>query len=375
MRMDAAGPTSRARAIVDAHPWRIDRATSWNRTAEGAPLESKDSRSHPEGTMTRPELTTRIQQSLDETRILMLGTQVLMGFGFRMFFEEGYESLPRGTHFLMLVELSLLLLAVVLLITPGNYHRIVERGQDTPRLHRFVTRLLEGVVLPIIAALAILAFVAGEKVLGRAWGVTLGLGTAMVAFALLYGLEAADLWRKRNERRRTDMDDHHEARGQTELKDRIQHVLTEARVILPGVQALLGFQFTTVLMPAFEKLPASSRYVHLAALVMMTVSILFLLAPAAYHRMVEHGEDTERFHRFASRMILAATVTLALGLAGDFFIIVRKVTGSLGWALGATAVFLLCAYGLWFGFTLARRARDTPRPPASHPGRLHGVRG
>ena len=37
-----------------------------------------------------------------------------------------------------------------------------------------------------------------------------------------------------------------------ELKHKIRHVLTEARVVLPGTLALLGFQFVAVLQPGFE---------------------------------------------------------------------------------------------------------------------------
>jgi len=46
---------------------------------------------------------------------------------------------------------------------------------------------------------------------------------------------------------------------ETSLEQRITQMLTEARVVLPGVQALLGFQLVSVLTQAFEKLPASSK--------------------------------------------------------------------------------------------------------------------
>ena len=34
-----------------------------------------------------------MKNSLDEARMLMLGAQVLLGFQYRAFFEEGYEKL------------------------------------------------------------------------------------------------------------------------------------------------------------------------------------------------------------------------------------------------------------------------------------------
>jgi hypothetical protein len=42
---------------------------------------------------------------------------------------------------------------------------------------------------------------------------------------------------------------------ETPLSAKIEYVLTEVRVVLPGVQALLGFQLVIVLTRAFEDLP------------------------------------------------------------------------------------------------------------------------
>ena len=89
----------------------------------------------------------------------------------------------------------------------------------------------------------------------------------------------------------------------TPLKDKINDVLTEARVILPGSQAVLGFQFIVMLGPGFDKLPRASQWVHLASLSLMALSTILLMTPAAYHRIVEGGESTQRFLRFASRAL------------------------------------------------------------------------
>jgi hypothetical protein len=143
----------------------------------------------------------------------------------------------------------------------------------------------------------------------------------------------------------------------TRLKDKIEQVLLEARVVLPGAQALLGFQFVTMFMDGFEALPLSSKYIHLASLALMALTIIFLMSPAAFHRIVEKGEETERIHSFASSMLLAAMVPLPLGMSGDFFVVVRKVTGSESLAIGGSAIMLLFFYSLWFGFTIYRRRK------------------
>ncbi len=61
-------------------------------------------------------------------------------------------------------------------------------------------------------------------------------------------------------------------------------MLTEARVVLPGVQALLGFQLAATLVDAFERLPESSKHLHLAGLRCLAIATVLLITPAAYHR-------------------------------------------------------------------------------------------
>jgi hypothetical protein len=88
------------------------------------------------------------------------------------------------------------------------------------------------------------------------------------------------------------------------------------------------------------------------------------MTPAAYHRVVEQGEETEHFHKVASRLLLAATMPLALGLTGDCFVVVRKVLNSIPAALVAAGLNLLLCLGLWFGFSLVQRARQQRRARA-----------
>jgi DMSO reductase anchor subunit len=130
-------------------------------------------------------------------------------------------------------------------------------------------------------------------------------------------------------------------------------------MVLPGAQALLGFQIAIILQEGFDALPASSKLVHLVSLACVALSILLLMTPAAYHRIVEQGEETEHFHKVASLLLLAATVPLALGLTGDCFVVVRKVLDSTPAALVAAGLNLLVCLGLWFGFSLFQRARRT----------------
>jgi Family of unknown function (DUF6328) len=86
------------------------------------------------------------------------------------------------------------------------------------------------------------------------------------------------------------------------LHSRIEQMLTEARVILPGAQALLGFQLAIVLTETFEKLPTLPRLLHATALLSVAVSVILLITPAALHRIVWAGEDTETLLRHGGRI-------------------------------------------------------------------------
>jgi len=146
-------------------------------------------------------------------------------------------------------------------------------------------------------------------------------------------------------------------RGGASISDRIDQVLTDARVLLPGAQALLGFQFIAVLTESFTQLPDGAKYVHLLSLLMMALTIILLMTPAAYHRIVEQGDETEHFHRFASRFVVAALVPLALGISGDVYVVVRKVTDSQLLSVVSALVSLAMFWELWFGLTLYRRTQ------------------
>lgn len=140
-----------------------------------------------------------------------------------------------------------------------------------------------------------------------------------------------------------------------DLTQKIDQTLTEARMVLPGTQALLGFQLIAMLTERFAKLPLSSRYAHLASLSLCALAAIWLMTPAAWHRLVERGEDSERFHALASRFLLMAMVVLAAGISADYFVVARELSGSLPLAVGASLFLTALFYGMWFALPLATR--------------------
>ena len=300
------------------------------------------------------KLADKAENALNETRMLILGAQVLIGFNFQSTFQPGFEKLSPDAQLLKLLGLGLMLAAVALLIAPGAFHQIVERGDDSQRLIGFTGRIASFALLPFAFGLGIELYIAATVALGPQFALPLGLFGLVFALFFWYGLDWA--WRARDQSLGIAQEEQPMDEG-TSLENKIKQVLTEARVVLPGAQALLGFQLAAMLTEAFPKLPRTSQYVHVACLGLLAMSIVFLMAPAAFHRIVERGEDTERLHRFASAMVLAAMVPLALGIAGDFYIVLAKVLDSPAVAVALAVSSLLVFFGLWFGLTLAIRTR------------------
>ena len=85
------------------------------------------------------ELSKKVKVALDETRMLILGAQILLGFQFRGPFSDGFDQLPTSARYLAGLALGLMVCVVGLLIAPGPYHCIVEGGADSGHFHRVLT--------------------------------------------------------------------------------------------------------------------------------------------------------------------------------------------------------------------------------------------
>jgi hypothetical protein len=195
----------------------------------------------------RIKLSDKVKIALDETRMLILGAQILLGFGFRGVFEDRFDQLPAYARYVDGVGLGLLVCAVGLLIAPGPYHRIVEAGQDSSRLHRFVTVIADLALLPFALALGIGLFVGTEAISGEsAVSIAAGMTGAGLALALWYGLPQL---RKRfvGERERMITRGQSNERTDTPLQVKIEQLLTEARVVCRAPRRCSAFSLLSCL--------------------------------------------------------------------------------------------------------------------------------
>ena len=91
-----------------------------------------------------------------------------------------------------------------------------------------------------------------------------------------------------------------------------------------------------------------------ASLFLLLLAMVLLMMPAPFHQLAERGENTERFERVAARLVLTSLLPLALGIAGDAYVVVAAISGRAGGVALATAlacIFVMAA--LWFGVPLA----------------------
>lgn len=299
----------------------------------------------------------RLQLTLDEGRILVLGLQILLGFQFNVVLQPAFEKLPGELQYLQIGGLGLILFALALLLSVPPYHQIVVGGELSTELNTFATRVMGPSLLPLAVALGIDLYIVTQKVVGRELGIIIGLGVGCVALFFWYGLEALRRTTPAHARDvRLAMDkDRRQANPGKELDEKIRHVMTEARMILPGAQALLGFETAAFLMQGFDSLPASAKYIHLASLLATALATILLMAPAAYHRIVEEGASTEHFFRVASNFVLSSMVPLAWGISGDVFVVIIKITQSTPLAIAGALGTLATFHAIWFGFALFRR--------------------
>jgi hypothetical protein len=154
--------------------------------------------------------------------------------------------------------------------------------------------------------------------------------------------------------RGTRKDDH----PSEERRERIaQAAIEEARMVVPGIQALFGFQLIAVFNQRFHDLTAGEQTLHFFALVLIALAIAIIMTPAAYHRLVERGSVSDFFIQLASRLIAAAMLPLMVALCLEVYLVGRMVDLS-SWFSAALAGGLFAVFAtLWFAFPFAMRNR------------------
>jgi hypothetical protein len=132
------------------------------------------------------------------------------------------------------------------------------------------------------------------------------------------------------------------------LAEAATFLLDECRMVLPGIQALFGFQLIAVFNPRFaQELSEGEQHAHLLALFLVAVAIALIMTPAALHRQLGVDRVTTTFITVSTRLLLASMVPLAFGIALDFEVVARLLAGP-AVAL-PLSLALLALFGLLWG--------------------------
>jgi hypothetical protein len=144
----------------------------------------------------------------------------------------------------------------------------------------------------------------------------------------------------------------HEGKEQTEelpLSKAAEFLLNECRMVLPGIQALFGFQLIAVFNPGFSKmLEPYERQLHLLAIVLVVVAIALIMTPAAYHRQTTPQEVTQAFIRLSTRLVLWSMLPLCAGICIDAYLVTRIILDDVLVPLLLTMALFLVFVTLWF---------------------------
>jgi hypothetical protein len=298
------------------------------------------------------KLQQALKISLDGLLMQMLGVQVLFGFQFQGLFQDRFATLPPPGRMVDAAGMGLMVVALGLMIAIPCQHRMVEEGETTPRIFRSSVWYAQRALLPLAGGIGCDVFVATLGPFGMLLSSMLSSATFVLAllawYALSFGL-----------RRKWSVD----FKGvpmeceKTPMHTKIGQMLTEARVILPGAQALLGFQLIVMMTRPFGQLPRVVQIAHLVALASLALTIVLLICPAAIHRITFNGADDPRVHTTGSFLITVALLPLAVAVSCDLWVALTILFGegvaALAGSVGAFAFLVV----LWFLLPLFLRKR------------------
>lgn len=128
------------------------------------------------------------------------------------------------------------------------------------------------------------------------------------------------------------------------LQDAVAFALREARMILPGIQALFGFQLIAAFNDRFhEVLGQEGEVLHLAALILVALSCALAMTPAAYHQRCTR--ISRKLLKVTERFVAAAMIPLMLAISIDIGLVAFAVTSHLASSVtlgvGSALVFSL----------------------------------
>jgi hypothetical protein len=133
------------------------------------------------------------------------------------------------------------------------------------------------------------------------------------------------------------------------LARNVGELLQELRVAQNGVQVLFGFLLSVVFTDSYRKADDFVHITHVTVVILTAASAGFLIAPAAWHRVLFRRGAREAIVGHASRFVVIGLVLLAAAMAGTVLLIGYVVFGGIAGGVLGGLIGLLFAL-LWFAW-------------------------
>ena len=132
------------------------------------------------------------------------------------------------------------------------------------------------------------------------------------------------------------------------LDSATRHILEECRMVLPGIQALFGFQLIAVFNQGFaEKLSALQQQLHLLSIVLTVCAVALVMTPAALHRQIDPLSVNRQFIECSTVLLLLSMFPLAISICLEIYLIAHVIIGVFWLSLLIATGLLLLFFLLW----------------------------
>ncbi len=137
------------------------------------------------------------------------------------------------------------------------------------------------------------------------------------------------------------------------LDREFEELLSELRVLIPGVTVLFGFLLTLPFTATLSRQSDVNRAVYFVAFLAIATAVILFIAPTSQHRVRWRQHQKDRLLPTGNRFTVAGTVFLAIGLIAVVFLVCDVLYGT-GWAAFVTALVATLVASCWYGLAYAQ---------------------
>jgi len=134
-------------------------------------------------------------------------------------------------------------------------------------------------------------------------------------------------------------------------------LLQELRVVQTGVQVLFAFLLSVPFTNRFGRLNGNERALYFVTLLLAGFSVVLLLAPTAWHRVLFRLGDKPFLVLVGHRLAIGGLACVGVSVVGVVMLVASVLYGS-GWAVATGAVTGAGVLTLWVAMPFARRRAD-----------------